>query len=54
MKPLIYVERVFVPLEEQYKYLSDESTSDSDEEWCLNSKKKKKEKKKYKPVDAGR
>ena len=54
MKPLIYVERVFVPLEEQYKYLSDESSSDSDEEWCLDEKNKKSKKQKEdKPVDAG-
>ena len=40
MKPLIYVKRVFVPLEEQFKYLSDESSDDSDEEWTLGPQKK--------------
>ena len=32
MKALVYVKRVWVPLEEQFKYLSDESSSE-DEEW---------------------
>ena len=31
MRPIWFVERVFVPIEEQYKYLSDED-DDSDEE----------------------
>ena len=52
MKPLVYVERVFVPLEQQYKYLSDESTDSEDEEWTLGPKKKKKDK--DIPVNAGR
>ncbi len=41
VKPLIYVKRVWVPLEEQFKYLSDESSDDSDEEWTLAPQKKK-------------
>ena len=41
VKPLIYVKRVFIPLEEQFKYLSDESSDDSDEEWTLGPQKKK-------------
>ena len=54
MKPLVYVERVFVPLEQQYKYVSDESTTDSeDEEWTLEPKKKKKKDKDI-PVNTGR
>ena len=43
MRPMWFVERIFVPIEEQYKYLS-ESSSDSDEEWTLGPKKKKKKK----------
>ena len=50
MKPLIYVKRVHVPLEEQFKYLSDESSDSSDEEWTLGPKKKKKDKE---PKSAG-
>ena len=53
VKPLIYVERVHIPLEQQYKFLSDESTTDSDEEWTLDSKKKKKKKNKDEPIDPG-
>ena len=41
VKPLIYVKRVFIPLEEQFKYLSDESSDDSDEEWTEGPSKKK-------------
>jgi hypothetical protein len=37
-----FVERVFVPIEDQYKYLSDEDDDDSDEEWTLQPRKKKK------------
>ena len=40
VKPLVYVKRVWVPLEEQYKYLSDESSSE-DEEWTEGPIKKK-------------
>ena len=53
VKPLIYVKRVHVPLEEQFKYCSDESSDTSDEEWTLGPKKKKKEKKKE-PKSAGK
>ena len=53
VKPLIYVKRVHVPLEEQFKYLSDESTDSSDEEWTLGPKKKKKENK-NEPKSAGK
>ena len=42
VKPLVYAERVYVPLEQLYKYLSDESTDSEDEEWTLGPKKKKK------------
>ena len=42
VKPLVYVKRVFIPLEEQFKYLSDESSDDSDEEWTEGPSKKKK------------
>ena len=38
------MKRVFVPLEEQFKYLSDESSDDSDEEWTLGLQKKKEKK----------
>ena len=38
------MKRVFVPLEEQFKYLSDESSDDSDEEWTLGPQKKKEKK----------
>ena len=37
-----FVERVFVPIEEQYKYVSDEDDDSDDEEWTLAPKKKKK------------
>lgn len=46
------MKRVYVPLEEQYKYLSDESSDSSDEEWTLGPKKEKKEKK-NEPKSAG-
>ena len=42
MKPLVYVIRVYVPLEEQFKYLSEESSDSSDEEWTMGPAKKKK------------
>ena len=41
-----------MPLEEQFKYLSDESTDSSDEEWTLGPKKNKK-KNKNEPKSAG-
>ena len=47
VKPMWFVERVLVPIEEQYKYLSDEDT-DSDDEWTEKCPKKKKKKKKDK------
>ena len=47
------MKRVHVPLEEQFKYLSDESTDSSDTEWTLDPKKKKKENKKE-PKSAGK
>ena len=53
VKPLIYVKRVHVPLEEQFKYLSDESSDSSDEEWTLGPKKKKKDNK-NEPKSAGK
>ena len=37
-----FVERVFIPIEEQYKYVSDEDDDSDDEEWTLGPKKKKK------------
>ena len=37
-----FVERVLVPIEEQYKYVSESSTDTEDEEWTLGPKKKKK------------
>ena len=37
-----FVERVLVPIEEQYKYLSESNTDSEDEEWTLGPKKKKK------------
>ena len=40
VRPMWFVERVFIPIEEQYKYVSDEDDSD-DEEWTLGPKKKK-------------
>ena len=40
MKPLVFVQRVYVPVEVQFKYLSDES-SDDDEEWSEGPKKEK-------------
>ena len=40
MKPLVYIKRVHVPLEEQFRYLSDDSDS-SDEEWNEGPAKKK-------------
>ena len=52
MKPLIYVKRVYVPLEEQFKYLSEESSDSSDEEWTMGPAKKKK-KDKNEPKSAG-
>ena len=39
-----FVERVFVPIEDQYKYLTDEDDDTDDEEWCLGPKKKEKKK----------
>ena len=52
MKPLIYVKRVYVPLEEQFKYLSEESSDSSDEEWTMGPAKKKKQDK-NEPKSAG-
>ena len=52
MKPLIYVKRVYVPLEEQFKYLSEESSDSSDEEWTMGPAKKKKQNK-NEPQSAG-
>merc|ERR1712168_934266 len=43
VKPLVYVKRVHVPLEEQFKYLSEESSDTSDEEWTMGPAKKKKQ-----------
>ena len=44
VKPLVYVKKKIVPVEEQFKYVSDESSSDSnDEDWNLTAKQKKKE-----------
>ena len=40
VKPLVYVRRVWIPLEEQYKYLGDESSSE-DEEWTEGPIRKK-------------
>ena len=48
----MYVKRVYVPLEEQFKYLSEESSDSSDEEWTLGPAKKKKQDKKQ-PKSAG-
>ena len=42
MRPMWFVERVFIPIEEQYKYVSDEDDDTDDEEWTLGPKKKKK------------
>ena len=42
MRPMWFVERVLVPIEEQYKYLSESNTDSEDEEWTLGPKKKKK------------
>ena len=53
VKPLVYVERVYVPLEQLYKYVSDESTDTEDEEWTLGPKKEKKQKKDV-PVNPGK
>jgi hypothetical protein len=39
-----FVERVFVPIEEQYKYVSGSDTDTEDEEWTLGPKKKKEKK----------
>ena len=36
-----FIERVFVPIEDQYKYISDEDEDTNDEEWTLEPKKKK-------------
>ena len=36
-----FVERVLVPIEEQYKYVSESSSDSDDEEWTLGPKKKK-------------
>ena len=52
MKPLVYVKRVYVPLEEQFKYLSEESSDSSDEEWTMGPAKKKKQDK-NEPKSAG-
>lgn len=41
MKPMWFIERVFVPIEDQYKYLSDEDDDTDDEEWTLGPSKKK-------------
>ena len=41
VKPLIYVKKSEVPLEERFKYLSDESSEDSDGEWQPNPQPKK-------------
>ena len=43
MKPLVYVQRVYVPLEKQFKYLS-ESSDTSDDEWTTGPAKKKEDK----------
>ena len=37
-----FIERVFIPIEEQYKYVSDEDDDSDDEEWTLEPSKKKK------------
>ena len=37
-----FVERVFIPIEEQYKYVSDQDDDTDDEEWTLATNKKKK------------
>ena len=43
LRPMWFVERVFIPIEEQYKYVSDEDADSDGEEWTLgpNTKKKK-------------
>ena len=41
VRPMYFVERVFVPIEEQYKYVSESNTDTEDEEWTLKPKKKK-------------
>ena len=42
VRPMYFVERIFVPIEEQYKYVSDQDDDTEDEEWTLGPKKKKK------------
>ena len=41
VRPMWFVERVFVPIEEQYKYVSESNTDIDDEEWTLAPKKRK-------------
>ena len=48
----MYIKRVDIPLEEQFKYLSEESSDSSDEEWTIGPAKKKK-KDKSEPGSAG-
>ena len=44
-KPLIYVKRQEVPLEERFKYVSDDdSLPTDDEEWSMGAKPKKEDK----------
>ena len=38
---MYFVERVFVSIEEQYKYVSESNTDTEDEEWTLGPKKRK-------------
>ena len=42
VKPMWFVERVFIPIEEQYKYVSESNSDTDDEEWTLGPSKKKK------------
>ena len=41
MRPMYFVERVFVSIGEQYKYVSESNTDTEDEEWTLKPKKRK-------------
>ena len=43
MKPLVYVKRKELTLEERFKYVSEESSDSTDEEWTLASKQTKSE-----------
>ena len=43
MKPLVYVKRKELTLEERFKYVSEESSDSTDEEWTLAPKQTKSE-----------